>query len=105
MPDARSPIRHHLVLYRRDPVYGRTRIFSLMIERDLFGTIRLDIDLAMIVTVPRNFGSVPMLFARIRRARADRLAFGETDVNPCRFPFAFLSEEISTPRSPPEDIF
>jgi predicted DNA-binding WGR domain protein len=41
MPDARSPIRHHLVLYRRDPEHGRARFFSLMIERDLFGTIRL----------------------------------------------------------------
>ena len=41
MPDARSPIRHHLVLHRRDPEQGRARFFSLMIERDLFGTIRL----------------------------------------------------------------
>jgi predicted DNA-binding WGR domain protein len=41
MPDARSPIRHHLVLYRRDAEQGRARFFSLMIERDLFGTIRL----------------------------------------------------------------
>jgi predicted DNA-binding WGR domain protein len=41
MPDARSPIRHHLVLYRRDPEQGRARFFSLMIERDVFGTIRL----------------------------------------------------------------
>ena len=41
MPDTRSPIRHHLVLYRRDPEQGRGRFFSLMIERDLFGTIWL----------------------------------------------------------------
>ncbi|WP_414476393.1 WGR domain-containing protein [Microvirga sp. M2] len=41
MPDARSPIRHHLVLYRRASEQGRARFFSLMIERDLFGTIRL----------------------------------------------------------------
>ncbi|WP_283770728.1 hypothetical protein [Microvirga sp. 3-52] len=41
MPNARSPIRHHLVLYRRDPEQGRARFFGLMIERDLFGTIRL----------------------------------------------------------------
>jgi predicted DNA-binding WGR domain protein len=41
MTDARSLIRHHLVLYRRDPEQGRARFFSLMIERDLFGTIRL----------------------------------------------------------------
>jgi predicted DNA-binding WGR domain protein len=48
MPDARSPIRHHLVLYRHDPEQGRARFFSLMIERDLFGTIRL----------VRNWGAV-----------------------------------------------
>ena len=48
MPDARSPIRHHLVLYRRDLEQGRARFFSLMIERDLFGTIRL----------VRNWGAV-----------------------------------------------
>ncbi|WP_099514354.1 WGR domain-containing protein [Microvirga ossetica] len=41
MPDARSPIRHHLVLHQRDPEQGRGRFFSQMIERDLFGTIRL----------------------------------------------------------------
>ena len=41
MPDAHSPIRHHLVLYRCDPEQGRGRFFSVMIERDLFGTIRL----------------------------------------------------------------
>ncbi|WP_404295433.1 WGR domain-containing protein (plasmid) [Microvirga sp. RSM25] len=29
------------MLYRRDPEQGRARFFSLMIERDLFGTIRL----------------------------------------------------------------
>jgi predicted DNA-binding WGR domain protein len=48
MPDARSPIRHHLVLYRRDPKQSQARFFSLMIERDLFGTIRL----------VRNWGAV-----------------------------------------------
>jgi predicted DNA-binding WGR domain protein len=36
------------VLYRRDPEQGRARFFSLMIERDLFGTIRL----------VRNWGAV-----------------------------------------------
>jgi predicted DNA-binding WGR domain protein len=41
MPDARSPIRHHLVLYRCNPEQGRARFFSLLIEGDLFGTIRL----------------------------------------------------------------
>jgi predicted DNA-binding WGR domain protein len=41
MPDACSPIRRHLVLHRIDPEQGVRRFYSLMIERDLFGTIRL----------------------------------------------------------------
>jgi predicted DNA-binding WGR domain protein len=41
MPDARSPIQHHLVLHRREPEQGVARFYSLMIERDLFGTVRL----------------------------------------------------------------
>jgi predicted DNA-binding WGR domain protein len=42
MPDElRSPIEHHLVLHRIDPEQGIRRFYSLMIERDLFGTVRL----------------------------------------------------------------
>ena len=42
MPDElRSPIQHHLVLHRIDPEQGIRRFYSLMIERDLFGTVRL----------------------------------------------------------------
>ncbi|GEO13523.1 hypothetical protein MAE02_12190 [Microvirga aerophila] len=42
MPDdLRSPIKHHLVLLRIDPEQGIRRFYSLMIERDLFGTMRL----------------------------------------------------------------
>jgi predicted DNA-binding WGR domain protein len=41
MPDPRSPIWHHLVLYRRRPEQRRARFVSLMIVRDLLGTIRL----------------------------------------------------------------
>lgn len=33
MADIRSPIRHYLVLYRRDPEQGQARYYSLMIER------------------------------------------------------------------------
>jgi predicted DNA-binding WGR domain protein len=39
--DLRSPICHHLVLHRIDPEQGIRRYYSLMIERDLFGTVRL----------------------------------------------------------------
>jgi predicted DNA-binding WGR domain protein len=41
MPDERSPIRHHLVLHRKDPGQGAARFYSLMIERDLFGRVVL----------------------------------------------------------------
>ena len=42
MPDdLRSPIKHHLVLHRIDPEQGIRRFYCLMIERDLFGTVRL----------------------------------------------------------------
>ena len=39
--EVRSPIKHHLVLHRIDPEQGIRRFYSLMIERDLFGTVRL----------------------------------------------------------------
>jgi predicted DNA-binding WGR domain protein len=39
--EERSPIRHHLVLHRIDPEQRVARFYALMIERDLFGTIRL----------------------------------------------------------------
>jgi len=42
VPDEiRSPIKHHLVLHRIDPEQGIRRFYSLMIEWDLFGTVRL----------------------------------------------------------------
>lgn len=41
MADARSPIQYHLVLHRIDLEQGVSRFYSLIIERDLFGTVRL----------------------------------------------------------------
>jgi predicted DNA-binding WGR domain protein len=41
MDDECSPIQHHLVLHRIDPEQGIRRFYSLMIERDLFGVVRL----------------------------------------------------------------
>ena len=42
MPDElRSPIKHHLVLHKRDPERRVARFYSLMIERDLSGIVRL----------------------------------------------------------------
>jgi predicted DNA-binding WGR domain protein len=39
--DERSPIQHALVLRRVDPDRRMARFYSLIVERDLFGTIRL----------------------------------------------------------------
>ena len=41
MPDPLSPIQRTVMLRRIDPEYGMARFYSLMIERDLFGTVRL----------------------------------------------------------------
>ena len=41
MNHERSPIQHHLVLHRIDSEQGIRRFYSLMIERNLFGTVRL----------------------------------------------------------------
>ena len=41
MPDEHSPIQRTLVLHRVDPELRVARFYSLMIERDLFGTVRL----------------------------------------------------------------
>jgi len=39
--DARSPVQHALVLHGIAPDHRLARFYSLMIERDLFGTITL----------------------------------------------------------------
>jgi predicted DNA-binding WGR domain protein len=36
--DKRSPVQHALVLHKIDPDRGVARFYSLMVERDLFGT-------------------------------------------------------------------
>ncbi len=41
MPDPLSPIQRTVMLRRIDPEHGMARYYSLMIERDLFGTVRL----------------------------------------------------------------
>ena len=41
MPDERSLVQHASVLRRIEPDQGVARFYSLLIERDLFGTIRL----------------------------------------------------------------
>jgi predicted DNA-binding WGR domain protein len=41
LDELRSPIKDHLVLLRTDPEQGIRRFYFLMIERDLFGAVRL----------------------------------------------------------------
>jgi predicted DNA-binding WGR domain protein len=67
MPDElRSPIKHHLVLHRIDPGQGIRRFSSLMIERDLFGTIRL----------VRNWGRIGTNGKELVEIHADEIAAG-----------------------------
>jgi hypothetical protein len=73
MPDElRSPIRHQLVIHRIDLERGIRRFYSLMIERDLFGTVRL----------VRNWGRIGTngveALARLKRRR--RLVIGRAVV-------------------------
>jgi predicted DNA-binding WGR domain protein len=68
LPDElRSPIKHHLVLHRIDPEQRIRRIYSLMIERDLFGTVRL----------MRNWGRIGTNGQEMVEIFADELEAGE----------------------------
>jgi predicted DNA-binding WGR domain protein len=67
LPDElRSPIKHHLVLHRIDPEQGIRRFYSLMIERDLFGTVRL----------VRNGGRIGSNGQEMVEIHADEIAAG-----------------------------
>ena len=65
--DQRSPIQHHLVLHRIDPEQGIRRFYSLMIERDLFGTVRL----------VRNWRRIGTTGQELVEIHADELAAGQ----------------------------
>jgi predicted DNA-binding WGR domain protein len=68
MPDEfRSSIKRHLVLHRIDPEQGIRRFYSLMIERDLFGTVRL----------VRNWGRIGTNGQELVEVHADEIAAGE----------------------------
>jgi predicted DNA-binding WGR domain protein len=64
--DLRSPIQHHLVLHRIDPEQGIRRFYSLMIERDLFGTVRL----------VRNWGRIGSNGQELGEIHEDEIAAG-----------------------------
>jgi predicted DNA-binding WGR domain protein len=68
VPDElRSPIKHHLVLHRIDPGQGIRRFYSLMIERDLFGTVRL----------VRNWGRIGTSGQEVVEIHDDELEAGQ----------------------------
>ena len=69
MPDdLRSPIKHHLVLHRIDPEQGIRRFYSLMIEKDLFGTVRL----------VRNWGRIGTTGQELVEIHANEIAAGQS---------------------------
>lgn len=69
MPDElRAPIKHHAVLHRIDPERGIWRFYSLMIERDLFGTVRL----------VRNWGRIGTSGQQLVEIHADEIEAGQT---------------------------
>ena len=67
MDDERSPVQHVLVLHRIDPDRGVARFYSLMVERDLFGTIRLI----------RNWGRIGTTGQELVEVFADEIEAGE----------------------------
>jgi predicted DNA-binding WGR domain protein len=82
MLGARSPIQHPLVLHRIDPEQDVRRLYSLMIERDLFGTIRLvrnwgrfgtnGQELVEVFADERDAGKALEVFAAAKRRRGYR---------------------------------
>jgi predicted DNA-binding WGR domain protein len=83
MPDElRYPIKHRLVLHRIDPEQGIRRFHSLMIERDLFGTVRLvecwgrigskGQEKAEVYPTEREAGEALEALARVKRRRGYR---------------------------------
>ncbi len=56
--DTSSPVQHALVLRRIDSDQGVARFYSLLIERDLFGTIRLVSNWGRIGTHGRELAEV-----------------------------------------------
>ncbi|ANY81691.1 WGR domain-containing protein [Microvirga ossetica] len=60
-------MKHHLVLHRIDPEQGIRRFYALMIERDLFGIVRL----------VRNWGRIGTTGQELVEVFDDELRAGE----------------------------
>ena len=67
MPDPLSPIQRTVMLRRIDPEHGMARYYSLMIERDLFGTVRLVC----------NWGRIGTKGQELVEIHADEIAAGQ----------------------------
>jgi predicted DNA-binding WGR domain protein len=65
--DKRSPVQHAVVLHRIEPDQGVARFYSLMVERDLFGTIRL----------VRNWGRIGTNGQELVEVFADEIEAGQ----------------------------
>lgn len=65
--DTRSPVQHALVLHKIDPDRRVARFYSLMVERDLFGTVRL----------VRSWGRIGTNGQELVEVFADELEAGE----------------------------
>jgi predicted DNA-binding WGR domain protein len=80
--DTRSPIQHVLVLHRIDPDLRMARFYSLLIERDLFGTVRLvrnwgrigsaGQELVQVFATEREAAQALEAIARVKRRRGYR---------------------------------
>ena len=62
-----SSIQHHLTLHRISPEQDVRRVYSLMIERDLFGTVRL----------VRNWGRIGSQGQELVEIHADEIEAGQ----------------------------
>jgi predicted DNA-binding WGR domain protein len=82
IPDQRSPIRRAVILRRVDPELRIAQFYSLMIERDLFGTIMLvrswgrigtrGSELVQVFATEREAAEALEVLARAKRRRGYR---------------------------------
>ena len=82
MPDKRSPVRRAVILRRIDPELRIAQFYSLMIERDLFGEVRLvrawgrigtqGSELVQVFATEREATEALQVLARAKRRRGYR---------------------------------
>ena len=82
MPDKRSPVRRAVILRRVDPELRIAQFYALMIERDLFGEVRLvrawgrigtqGSELVQVFATEREATEALQVLARAKRRRGYR---------------------------------